>query len=49
MTLRNGGSQSPLLNKTSPAGTDPPGPGRLRRFWKAFLFALMRTLSGWAV
>jgi hypothetical protein len=47
MTLRNGDNQSPLLNETSPAGTDPPGPGRIRRFWKAFLMVLLRALSAW--
>ena len=49
MALHHAQSQSHLVNGTCPAGTGRPGPGRLRRFWKAFLFALMRTLSGWAV
>ena len=49
MTLRNADNQSPLLNEASPAGKDVPGPERIRRFWKAFLMVLLRTLSAWTV
>ena len=49
MTLLKAESQSRFLIETRPAGTDQPGQGRSRCFWKAFLMALMRTLSAWAV
>jgi hypothetical protein len=49
MTLRSAQSQSGLRIATRPAVTDQPGQGRVRRFWKDFLTALMQVMSAWTV